>query len=839
MALVDAIPQLQAALLGRYAIEREAGRGGWATVYVAHDHKHYRKVAVKVLRPDVAHALGSGRFLREISIAGRLIHPHILPLYDSGEVGDSLYYVMPFIDGETLRQRLQREHQLPLTDTLAIARQVADALTFAHSHNVVHRDVKPENILLDGDQVYVTDFGIARAIQVAAGDTLSSPGLAVGTPAYMSPEQAAGAPELDGRSDLYSLACVVYEMLAGEPPHTGATAQAILARQQTETPRSIRVLRPTVPEAVERTVLTALAKPPADRFATVSQFTTALAGSAETRRRGDRNTWPRLRSVVLGVALFLGVSSLVWLARRGLIGGSDSQRKPPADATHIAVLYFEDLSQNGTLAPVASGLTEDLIDALGQVAALHVVSPNGVRPYLRHPASPDSIGRALRVGSLVGGSVEQSGEVLRVRIRLIDATSGLQLQSRTLEYAHANLFALQSELAQEVSSFLRERLGREILLREGRKGTGSVAAWELVQEGEASREAARTLREQGDAVAAQRALDAADSLFARAAELDFAWPDPAVLRGWVAVEHIVASEDADSIAGWFREGMAHANRGLAIRPGYPSALELRGTLRFRNWLESGQNPAELHRAEEDLRAGAVPANPTQARAWGTLSALLQARGELAEANLLARRAYEADAFLTESPDLLFRLYWTSMDIGKEDEARLWCKTGEKRFPEDWHFAYCQLALLGLPDSARSRPESEADIARAWELLSRLERLGAAERAVLLPRWQMRVAGIVGRAGLADSAEAVIRRARAAAPNDPEMDFHEAGARILLGDREAALRLLARDVAANPQFKNYVRVDPVFRPLWSDLRFQALVNSPADPDDSSRASPQNE
>jgi hypothetical protein len=180
-----------------------------------------------------------------------------------------------------------------------------------------------------------------------------------------------------------------------------------------------------------------------------------------------------------------------------------------------------------------------------------------------------------------------------------------------------------------------------------------------------------------------------------------------------------------------------------------------------------------------------------------------------------------------------------MDIGKEDEARLWCKTGEKRFPEDWHFVYCQLALLGLPDSARSRPESEKDIARAWELLSRLERLGAAERAVLLPRWQMRVAGIVGRAGLADSAEAVIRRARAAAPNDPEMDFHEAGARMLLGDREAALRLLARDVAANPQFKNYVRVDPVFRPLWSDLRFQALVNSPADPDDSSRASPQNE
>ena len=297
MAVADVIPQLRAALAGRYAVERELGSGGWATVYLAHDHKHDRKVAVKVLRSDVARTLGAARFLREISIAGRLIHPHILPLYDSGEAGDSLYYVMPFIEGETLRQRLLREHQLPLADTLTIARQVADALTFAHAHNVVHRDIKPENILLEGDQAYVADFGIARAMQVAGGDTLSSPGFAIGTPAYMSPEQAAGTPVLDGRSDLYSLACVVYEMLAGEPPHGGPTAQAILARQQMETPRSIRVLRPTLPEGVERAILTALAKPPADRFPTVSQFTTALATSAETRRRGDRGPWPRVRSV--------------------------------------------------------------------------------------------------------------------------------------------------------------------------------------------------------------------------------------------------------------------------------------------------------------------------------------------------------------------------------------------------------------------------------------------------------------------------------------------------------------------------------------------------------------
>jgi TolB-like protein len=825
--VVDVLPQLQAALAGRYTVERELGRGGWATVYLAHDQKHDRQVAVKVLRSDLATALGPGRFLREISIAGRLTHPHILPLYDSGKAGDSLYYVMPFIDGETLRQRLLREHQLPLADSLAIAHQVGDALTFAHGHGVVHRDIKPENILLEEDQVYVADFGIARAMQVAAGDTLSTPGLAVGTPTYMSPEQAAGVMILDGRSDQYSLGCVVYEMLTGEPPHIGPTTQAILARQQTEAPRSIRVVRPSVPEEAERAVLTALAKAPADRFPTVSGFVAALERSSVHGHPGERRPRASPRSIALGIALFLGLGALAWLAREGptrVPGASDGEN---ADPTRVAVLYFDDLSQQGTLRAVAGGLTEDLIDALGQVSALHVVSPNGVRPYLHSPAPPDSIARALRVGTLVGGSVERSGDVLRVSIRLIDAASGLQLQSRTLEYAYANLFTLQDELAQEVSGFLRQRLGREIRLREARKGTWSVAAWELAQEGEASREAARTLRTQGDASAAERALDAADSLFARAAELDSTWPDPPVLRGWVAVDRMRPSEAPDSVVVWFREGMKHADRALELRSGHPPALELRGTLRYRNWLESGREPAELQHAEEDLRAGAVPTNPTQARAWGTLSALLQATGRLAEANLLARRAYEADAFLTESPDLLFRLYFTSVDIGKDQEAVRWCETGFRRFPEDWHFTYCQLVILAFRDSARSPADTKADVGRAWDLVSRLERLSPTEeRAVLLPRWQVRVAGVLGRAGLADSAEAVIRRARAASPDDSEMDFFEAGARMLMGDREGTLRLLARDLEANPRFRSYVRVYPMFRPLWNDPRFQAMVREPA-------------
>ena len=840
MGAVDAFPQLQAALAGRYTIERPLGRGGWATVYLAHDHRHDRPVALKVLLPELALALGPGRFLREIAIAGRLTHPHILPLFDSGEVVVSpsapttdlgaeaydsrptthLYYVMPYVAGETLRQRLTRERQLPLPATLGITRQIAAALAFAHDHNVVHRDIKPENILLEGDQAYVADFGIAKAI-VAAGDTLSSPGLAVGTPAYMSPEQALGSANLDGRSDLYSLGCVVYEMLTGEPPHTGPTVQAVLARQQLEAPRSIRLLRPSVPEGVERAVMQALAKAPADRFSTVSDFDAALASSAGPRLV-SRRSWRRGAAMAAGAALLL--AGLAWLAQRSR--SSQPSEALDADPTRVAVLYFDDLSDGGALRSVAGGLTEDLIDALGQVPTLHVISPNGVRPFVGRHAPPDSIGRVLRVGTLVSGSVERSADVLRVAVRLIDAQSGLQLQSRTLEYPAGDLFRLQDELAQEVSRFLRVRLGREVLLRERRKGTRSVAAWERMQDGEGARDAATALRSHGGSAAAKRALDSADSLFAQAGALDRDWADPLVLRGWVAADRLELAENGspDSLRVWFRQGVAQADRALELRPEDPSALEVRGTLRYRYWLATGSASAQIDSAEHDLRAAAVTANRSQARAWGTLSALLQAKGQLVEANLLAGQAYQADAYLSESPQLLFRLYYTSLDLGKEQDAIRWCDVGFSRFPEDWRFTFCQLSILAWPGPVPSGNPS-ANVARAWKLLGQLERLTPPEERAALPRWQIKVAGVLGRAGLIDSADAVIRRARAAAPGDPEMDFYEAEARMLLGDREATLRLLARDVAANPRFKEYMRVYPVFRPLWSDPRFDALLRSP--------------
>ena len=276
--LQDPTPQLPEILAERYRLTRELGRGGMATVYLAQDIKHGRMVAVKVLRPELAALLGTERFLSEIRVTASLQHPHLLPLFDSGEAGGMLFYVMPYVEGESLRERLERERQLPLEDAMRIAVGVTSALDYAHRHRVIHRDLKPENILLQDGEPLVADFGIALAISHAGGTRLTETGLTLGTPRYMSPEQAAGDRALDARSDIYSFAAVLYEMLAGEPPHTGSTAQAIIAKALSETVRPVRGVRNTVPEHVDAALLKALATVPADRFATAAEFGEALTG---------------------------------------------------------------------------------------------------------------------------------------------------------------------------------------------------------------------------------------------------------------------------------------------------------------------------------------------------------------------------------------------------------------------------------------------------------------------------------------------------------------------------------------------------------------------------------
>ncbi|MFL5518653.1 MAG: serine/threonine-protein kinase, partial [Gemmatimonadales bacterium] len=271
------LDRLAPALAGRYTVLRELGHGGMATVYLADDLKHHRKVAIKVLRGELGSLLGPDRFAREVRTAAGLNHPHILPLHDSGEAGGLLYYVMPYVPGESLRQRLAREGQFPINDAVRLIRQAAAALHHAHQQGVIHRDIKPENILIHEGEAMVADFGIALAVEAAPGDRLTETGLMLGTPEYMSPEQAAGERALDAASDVYSLACVPYELLAGEPPHTGATARIVIARRFTEPAPRIRRLRPMVPASVEQALLRAMASAPADRFPSAAAFADALA----------------------------------------------------------------------------------------------------------------------------------------------------------------------------------------------------------------------------------------------------------------------------------------------------------------------------------------------------------------------------------------------------------------------------------------------------------------------------------------------------------------------------------------------------------------------------------
>src|SRR5688500_16272233 len=290
--VVDLLPRLQTDLHDKYAVERELGRGGMATVYLARDLEHDRTVALKVLHPDLGVAVGADRFRREIEIVTRLTHPNILPIFDSGQAADSLYYVMPFVDGESLRQKLDREQQLSVEEAVRITCEVASALDYAHKHGVIHRDIKPENILLENGHAITADFGIARAVSEAGGERLTQTGVTLGTPTYMSPEQAMADRVMDGRTDIYSLACVLYEMLAGQPPFVGANAQAVIARHTMDEVPPLTIVRASVPEGIEDAVMRALSKVPADRYATAAEFSSSLCGNGP---RYERRTVARVR----------------------------------------------------------------------------------------------------------------------------------------------------------------------------------------------------------------------------------------------------------------------------------------------------------------------------------------------------------------------------------------------------------------------------------------------------------------------------------------------------------------------------------------------------------------
>ncbi|HSR14973.1 MAG TPA: serine/threonine-protein kinase, partial [Gemmatimonadales bacterium] len=378
--MTDATARVAAALAGRYRIERELGQGGMATVYLAQDLKHDRRVALKVFRPELAAVLGAERFVQEIRTTAALSHPHILPLFDSGEAGGFLFYVMPVVEGEDLRARLRREHQLSVEDAVEIARVVAGALDYAHRHGVIHRDIKPENILFQDDVPLVADFGIAVALTRAGGNRLTETGLSLGTPAYMSPEQAVGERDLDARSDVYALGCLTYEMLAGDPPFVASTAAAVIARHLTDPAPPVTTVRRNVPAAAAGAIARALSKVPADRQATAGAFAAALTAP-------------------------------------------DSATAGASRAAMILVLPFVNRSPDPENEFFSDGLTEEVVADLSRVGALGVISRNSAMALKGTTRDTPTLARELGVTHVVTGSVRRAGTALRITVELVEASS--------------------------------------------------------------------------------------------------------------------------------------------------------------------------------------------------------------------------------------------------------------------------------------------------------------------------------------------------------------------------------------------------------------------------------
>jgi len=413
--------RLAAALADRYRLERELGQGGMATVYLAEDLKHQRKVAVKVLRPELAAALGHDRFLREITTTANLRHPHILPLYDSGEAGGFLFYVMPFVEGESLRDRLARDRQLSIADALQITREAADALGYAHEQGIIHRDIKPDNILLERGHAVVADFGIARAVSSAGANKLTQTGMAIGTPAYMSPEQSVGEADLDARSDLYALGCVLYEMLAGEPPYNGPTAQAIIAKRFREPVPQISTLRETVPPGVEAALNRVLAKSPADRFATAEEFSAALEAP----------------------------------------GPGEHARPEGVEKFWVAVLPFKYGGANADLIALAEGLTEEVITGLSRFSYIRVTARSSTLPFAGEAVDARSVGTKLGARYVIEGSLRQAGSALRLSVQLVDTNSGAHIWAETYDrpFQPESIFALQDDLVPRIVSTVADAHG--------------------------------------------------------------------------------------------------------------------------------------------------------------------------------------------------------------------------------------------------------------------------------------------------------------------------------------------------------------------------------------------
>jgi serine/threonine-protein kinase len=773
---------LRTALADRYRLDRELGAGGMATVYLARDVRHDRDVAIKVLRPDLARALGAERFLAEVRITARLDHPHILTLIDSGSVEGTLFYVMPFVRGESLRARLTRERQLGVDDALAVARHVAAALDYAHRQGVIHRDIKPENVLLHEGEAFLTDFGIALAVSEAAADRLTGTGLSLGTPSYMSPEQAAGERHLDARSDIYALGAVTYEMLAGEPPVTGATAQAMIAKLMTERPTSLRVLRESVPASVDVAVMRALAKVPTDRFASAHDFAEALVSRADDTiavapGRGRSIRW---KGPALAAALLILAGSAFLLSRRGSSAGTGAT----GAIRSIAVLPLDNYSADSTQDYFAEGMTDELTGDLASISRLRVTSRGSAMQFKgrNRPPTPE-IAKALDVDAVVEGSVIRSGDRVRITAQLIDARADRHLWAQTFERSSSDVLALQADLASAIASAINVRLTPGEQSRLAAAPSVDPAAHDAYLKG-------RYFFNHPSDENLQKAIGQFEDAIQLSPTLAPAYSGLSDAYTWAAYnEGFISAAEAKPRA------KGAAERAVALDSLSAEAHTSLGV--YRGWFEH-----DWEGAERELRR-AIALNPSYAYAHDQLDQLLGIVGRFDEAIPAGQRAMALDPL---SPSILEDLATTLVYAGKGPMA---LELVRKAAELDQTFFFPPLTE-GILLLQTGRPR---------EAIPKFERA----RTLGGPPFVTALLGYAyGRSGDRTRAMATLTELERTSPRGRVAPFNLALVYLGVGDRARALDYLEQAYAASSEFLVWLKIDRIYDPLRSEPRFVALM-----------------
>ena len=776
--------RLSQGLTGRYRVERELGRGGMAIVYLALDEKHSRPVALKVLRPEISGAIGAARFLREIQIAAQLNHPHILPLYDSGDSNGLLYYAMPYVTGESLRQRLDREPQMSLHDTVQIGTEVASALSYAHARDIVHRDIKPENILLSEGYALVADFGIARAITAAeASGPVTTAGITVGTPVYMSPEQAL-AEAVDGRSDQYSLGCVLYEMLTGRPPFGGTTAQAVLAKHTLDPVPSIRAVRADVPDALDQVVTLTLAKQPADRYPNAEALDQALRGSITgevVTRRVARAEPPRRRQRrrLAMLATFTVIAAAVATA---IVRRPHGRAAPAIAPSSVAVIPFTNASGAGQPDYYVDGFTEDLIGALRRIPGLQVAPATSSYRFARTARTPRELGQRLGASYLIGGSVLRQGSRVKVRSYLIRTATGDTILPATYDTLDRGNLDVQADIVRSIASQLRVNLSAATAASMARRPTRNPVAYDLYLQARAADEQ-RTLPSLKRAIQLFQAAIKADTGFA------LAYAGLADAYGFMAAFQYAPTRD------YFPQSRAAGNEAVARDSLLPEAYASLGFVAlFYDW----NVPDAFRQLDEALR---LDSTLTRAHLFKSHVFITQHQSDSAVAEMRAAQALEPFSLIVGTR-LMTALYFA----GRAEEA---AREGE-------------LVLAGDSTYALAVP----DLARSYLLLGRC---ADAIRITSRPMTNFyegvrTLAGIAyARCGQPERARQVLKELDARRRAGVYVEHYDyAAIYAVLGDLDRAFREFNLAVDDREFFLFSVTWDPMWEFLHPDPRFAALT-----------------